>query len=165
VFSLFEKQYYAAISLFMTPEKAFTAYVDRNMNEGWDRSVHYIDYRDGNVVRSIGWVMVSSNDSWPKYWNQHMRDRDLVYALWPVGPFRWPAVGSKWPDLSDYEEVKLATVYPVRARTELRAAQQAWALFLASSCVCVRVMTASVVAWLQRRAPRDIYAPRPAWRP
>jgi hypothetical protein len=47
-----------------------------------------------------------------------------------MGLGRWPGPGGKWPDLSDYDEVQLTTIYPVRAWTEMRAAQEAWRMLM-----------------------------------
>lgn len=124
--SLSGRQYYCAISLFRELEKSRIASVGSNMPRGWDRSVYYVEYREGIRIKPIGWVVVRNNPSGPRAWNDMMRRRNIVYALWPPGLFRWPSPGGKWPDLSDYDEVQLTTIYPVRAWSEKAAAKEAW---------------------------------------
>jgi hypothetical protein len=137
LFMLFHKQYFVAINLFADLERAREAYVEHKMS--W-HGVYAISLLSGSVARLLGWVNVCTNNSAPSFWNEQMRSKGHFAARWRHGgPTFEPQIQwdqrDPWQDKpidrDSLDDVQLTTVYPVRERTEKRAAKAAWAQFLA----------------------------------
>jgi hypothetical protein len=120
---------YVALSLFANMQNALAAKITEKIAKGWDPSLYFVGYRQGQVIRSIGWACVRDIRVATASWNEDMRNCKTLYAVWhDDGIATWRT--NMRIDPSKYQPVQLTTVYAVRALTEMKAAEAALQLLL-----------------------------------
>jgi hypothetical protein len=133
--SLFNKDFYCAITLFTNMDVVRSAYVDV------DHSPHFRVYAITAMKTTfvpLGWIHACPFPLAAMACAEDMHNKRLTFGLFKNGWYRFEPGKTRLDPINsdDYEDLQLAAIYPVRARTEKAAAKLGWAKFLAGSSDC-----------------------------
>lgn len=136
MFALFHKDYYCAVTLFTNVDAAHSARVFT------DRPQHFRAYEvltsTGHTARPLGYVHACPFPLAAMARAEEMYRKTVTYALFKGGFHRFEPGKTRLDPIhvEDYDDLQIAAIYPLRARSEKSAARLAWGKFLAGSYEC-----------------------------